>query len=484
MEHEPPFNEPRPVFHDPPFPVVFRFPSLPSPPLPSPPSPPRSDRRPRMGAIAALAAVAALAGGGVAAVGVHALDDTNKTVTTTVEAAPSSSGSTTGSTSPGTRRQRRVRTQRRQVRRLRSTSRTRRASSRSPRRSRRTTSGDFNPFGPGQSQQETAQGSGFVIDKQGRILTNAHVVEGATSVVVAFEDGVSAKATVLGRDALYDLAVIKVDVPAERAAPAQAGLGHTVQVGDPVVAIGNPFGYAQTVTAGIVSAKGRLISSPEGNDKFIPGAIQTDAAINHGNSGGPLIDRHGDVIAINAQIADPQHHRHERQRRRRLRDPDRPRQARARQSRAGQARIASVPRHPRRRPQQLRRGGQQQAAVARPADRRRRQGLARRGRGPQGRLAVKLEVGAKTYCVGGDVITAINGHAVNTLDDLQARISGYAAGDKLRLSVTGGDGSKRTVTLTVGSMPAQHAATRDRLLIRRRKPERTGRSQAPGTLAA
>ena len=153
-------------------------------------------------------------------------------------------------------------------------------------------------------------------------------------MVVAFEDGVSAKATVLGRDALYDLAVIKVDVPAERAAPAQARLGRRAsQVGDPVVAIGNPFGYAQTVTAGIVSAKGRLISSPEGNNKFIPGAIQTDAAINHGNSGGPLIDRHGDVIAINAQIADPEIDRHERQRRRRLRDPDRPRQARPRQPR-------------------------------------------------------------------------------------------------------------------------------------------------------
>src|SRR6476469_43298 len=181
MEHEPPFNEPRPVFHDPPFPASSSSP-------PSPPSPP--DRRPRMGAIAALAAVVALAGGGVAAVGVHALDDTSKTVTTTVEAASSSSGST--SSSPGADANA--------------------AFARSGGKSvssiyrqdapgvvtitstiTSSTSGDFNPFGPGQSQQETAQGSGFVIDKQGRILTNAHVVEGATSVVVAFEDGVSAK---------------------------------------------------------------------------------------------------------------------------------------------------------------------------------------------------------------------------------------------------------------------------------------------------
>ena len=254
-----------------------------------------------MGAIAALAAVVALAGGGVAAVGVHALDGTSKTVTTTVEAAQSPSTSS----SPG--------------------SDANAAFARSGGKSvssiykldapgvvtitstiTSSTSGDFSPFGPGQSQQETAQGSGFVIDKDGRILTNAHVVEGASSVVVAFEDGVSAKATVLGRDALYDLAVIKVDVPQSELHPLKLGTVSSVQVGDPVVAIGNPFGYAQTVTAGIVSAKGRLISSPQGNNKFIPGAIQTDAAINHGNSGGPLIDRHGDVIAINAQIADPQ----------------------------------------------------------------------------------------------------------------------------------------------------------------------------------
>ena len=144
-----------------------------------------------------------------------------------------------------------------------------------------------------------------MIDKEGRILTNAHVVEGANTVRVEFEDGVSATATVLGRDELYDLAVIKVDVPASELHPLKLGTVDSVQVGDPVVAIGNPFGYAQTVTAGIISAKGRILQSPEGEGRIIPNALQTDAAINHGNSGGPLIDRHGDVIGINAQIADP-----------------------------------------------------------------------------------------------------------------------------------------------------------------------------------
>jgi S1-C subfamily serine protease len=293
-----------------------------------------------------------------------------------------------------------------------------------------------------------------VIDKQGRILTNAHVVEGATSVLVAFEDGVSAKATVLGRDALYDLAVIKVDVPQNELHPLKLGSVSTVQVGDPVVAIGNPFGYAQTVTAGIVSAKGRLISSPEGNDKFIPGAIQTDAAINHGNSGGPLIDRHGAVIAINAQIADPQ--------------------LTGTTANAGVGFAIPI---------DLAKRALGNLESGKPAshpylgirvDALNSSVAAANGKVPSHGLLIagvakdspaaaaglkggsqSLQVGANEYCVGGDVITAINGHTVNTLDDLQERISGYAAGDKLRLSVTGGDGSKRTVTLTVGSMPAQ-----------------------------
>ena len=256
-----------------------------------------------MGAIAALAAVVALAAGGVAAVGVHALDDTGKTVTTTVEAAPSSSSGTIGSSSGADASAAFARSGGKSVSQIYKQDAPGVVTITSTTTS--TTSGDFNPFGPGQSQEQTSQGSGFVIDMQGRILTNAHVVEGAKSVTVAFEDGVTAKATVLGRDQLYDLAVIKVDVPAGELHPLKLGTVDSVQVGDPVVAIGNPFGYAQTVTAGIVSAKGRILQSPEGNGRIIPNAIQTDAAINHGNSGGPLIDRHGDVIAINAQIADP-----------------------------------------------------------------------------------------------------------------------------------------------------------------------------------
>src|SRR3954471_2215464 len=441
MEFEPPVNQPRPIFHDPPF-------SPASPP--SPPSPPPSDRRPRMGAIAALAAVVALAAGGGAAGGVHALDDTGKTVTTTVEAQAAPSG-TIGSSSGADASAAFARSGGKSVSQIYKQDAPGVVTITSTTTS--TTSGDFNPFGPGQSQQQTSQGSGFVIDMGGRILTNAHVVEGAKTVTVAFEDGVSAKATVLGRDQLYDLAVIKVDVPAGELHPLKLGSVDSVQVGDPVVAIGNPFGYAQTVTAGIVSAKGRILQSPEGNGRIIPNAIQTDAAINHGNSGGPLIDRHGAVIAINAQIADPEITGTNANAGVGFAIPiDLAKRALANLEQGKPAshpylgiRVDAINSSLTAANSKLPEHGLLIAGVAKDS--------------PASAAGLKggsksLQVGANQYCVGGDVITAINGHAVNTLDDLQERISGYAAGDTIKLAITGGDGAQRTVTVTVGSMPA------------------------------
>ena len=155
-------------------------------------------------------------------------------------------------------------------------------------------------FGPGGKQQVGALGSGFVIDKQGDILTNDHVVQGATSIRVGFSGGASAKATIVGTDPSSDLAVIRVKVAASALHPLSFGDVAGMQVGDPVYAIGNPFGLDRTMTAGIVSATGRDIQSPNG--LTIPDAIQTDAPINHGNSGGPLIDRFGRVVGVNAQI--------------------------------------------------------------------------------------------------------------------------------------------------------------------------------------
>jgi putative serine protease PepD len=144
------------------------------------------------------------------------------------------------------------------------------------------------------------QGSGFVYDADGHILTNAHVVEGATSLSVKFWNGKSYTAQVVGTDASTDLAVLKVNAPASQLFPLSLGDSSDLVVGDQVVAIGSPFGLEETVTSGIVSALHREMTSP--NQFAIDDSIQTDAAINHGNSGGPLLNGTGKVVGITAQI--------------------------------------------------------------------------------------------------------------------------------------------------------------------------------------
>jgi S1-C subfamily serine protease len=161
-------------------------------------------------------------------------------------------------------------------------------------------------FGVPQTQRAEALGSGFVIDRQGHILTNAHVVRGAQTVRVGFATGSgldkSYKAKVLGLDRSTDVAVLQPEnVPAQALDPVPLGTAKNVRVGDPVVAIGNPLGEERTITSGIVSAVNRTIDSLVPH-RPINGALQTDAAINHGNSGGPLIDANGKVIGITSQI--------------------------------------------------------------------------------------------------------------------------------------------------------------------------------------
>jgi putative serine protease PepD len=150
------------------------------------------------------------------------------------------------------------------------------------------------------SQQSEGEGAGVVLDKQGDILTDQHVVANATHVTVTFQDGLREKAKVLGTDASTDVGVIKVNVPSSELHPIPFADSSDAQVGDPVVAIGSPFSLPETVTAGIVSQTGRSIQAPNGYT--ISGAIQTDAAINPGNSGGPLLDAAGDVLGLNDQI--------------------------------------------------------------------------------------------------------------------------------------------------------------------------------------
>jgi len=148
---------------------------------------------------------------------------------------------------------------------------------------------------------QVASGSGFVLDKEGHIVTNYHVVDGSTKVEVTFIDGTTVHAKVVGTDPSSDLAVIQVDVKSSLLQPVELGDSSALVVGEQVYALGNPFGLDWTLTSGIVSAVGRTIQSGTSNYS-IPEVVQTDAAINPGNSGGPLLDSHGRVIGVNAQI--------------------------------------------------------------------------------------------------------------------------------------------------------------------------------------
>jgi putative serine protease PepD len=152
------------------------------------------------------------------------------------------------------------------------------------------------PFG--QTQQGTATGSGFVVSSDGYIVTNDHVVAGASSVTAKVGDGKTLSAKVVGTDASTDLALLKVD--ASNLTPLTLGDSDQVEVGDPAYAIGNPYGLDRTLTTGVISALQREISSPNGYT--INDVLQTDAAINPGNSGGPLFNAQGQVVGVNSQI--------------------------------------------------------------------------------------------------------------------------------------------------------------------------------------
>ena len=152
-----------------------------------------------------------------------------------------------------------------------------------------------------QTESETGGvGSGFVFDKKGHIITNAHVIEDSTKTVVTFLDGRSYNAQIIGVDKYTDIGVIKVNADLKLLHPLSLGDSSNLQVGEPITAIGNPFGLSGSMTSGIISQMGRLL--PSGSGYSIPDVIQTDAAINPGNSGGPLLNMRGDIVGINTAI--------------------------------------------------------------------------------------------------------------------------------------------------------------------------------------
>ena len=283
------------------------------------------------------------------------------------------------------------------------------------------TSSNNSPFPFGGSQKSQAQGSGFVYDSAGHIVTNNHVIANASAISVTFSDGSKYSATVVGADPSSDIAVLKVNAPSSKLHPLALGDSGKLQVGDGVVAIGSPFGLEETVTTGIVSALNRDISST--NNFTISGVIQTDAAINHGNSGGPLLNMSGQVVGINTQI----------------------------ESDSGgnegvgfavpSSTISSVA-------SKLVSGQKVQhpylgVYVGTPANR-------------SGAQISQVKSGSPAASAGlkaGDVITAFGGQAIQSPQDLTAAVGAKAPGDKVTVTYVR-NGSTKTAQVTIGTRPS------------------------------
>ena len=258
------------------------------PPGSSPPPPRGGAGGPRRGAIALLVVLTAILGGGAGA-GLVLLTGAgdNTTTTTTVTQATSAASETTSTTGALDPRTLYANT----------------AAGVVDITSRGITSssgGGGSPFG-GQGQSATATGTGFVVDGKGHIVTAAHVVEGASSISVKFQDGTTRTAKVLGTDEATDVAVLAVDPSGLTLHPLALGSSASLAIGDQVAAIGDPFTYQRSLSTGVVSGLDRTISAPNGFT--VAHAIQTDAALNPGNSGGPVLDAGGQVIGIVDQIA-------------------------------------------------------------------------------------------------------------------------------------------------------------------------------------
>ncbi len=293
----------------------------------------------------------------------------------------------------------------------------------------------------------TALGSGFLIDKAGHIVTNYHVVEDANEITVSFSNRDTVKAEVVGTDPSTDLAVLSVDTAASALTPLPLGNSDAVRVGDEVVAIGNPFGLDRTVTAGIVSALQRFITAP--NRFTIDHVIQTDAPINHGNSGGPLLDSRGQVIGVNTQIETGD-------------------------TATGNVGIGfSVPSNTVKdvvaqiirtgRVEHAYLGIRGQAVTADLAD---TYNLAvKRGvivesiENDSGADKAGLKnghrrvvVAGETYVLGGDIIFAFDGHQISSIEQLRDAVAAHKPGDKVTVVIYRG-ANKTSVTVTLGRQP-------------------------------
>ena len=296
-------------------------------------------------------------------------------------------------------------------------------------------------------QSPESTGTGFVIDAEGHILTNHHLVGDARTVRVSFEDDRSVTADVLGSDAANDLALLKVDPGAATLHPLSLGDSKTARVGDPVIAIGNPFGLARTLTTGVVSALQRQLTGPNGFT--IQHVIQTDAPINPGSSGGPLLDADGRVIGITSQIATSD-------------------------TGGGTGIGFAVPIDTAKsKLSELKRSGNVVHAylgirgttigdaLARMMQSRIRRGVLVQSvlngspaqqaglRGGQ----VESQVDGTPVTLGGDVLTSLNGRTLTSMEQLTAKIATLRPGDSVRLGVLR-DGDAMQLSVELGTQPA------------------------------
>ncbi len=291
-------------------------------------------------------------------------------------------------------------------------------------------------FGFGQSQQTEGEGAGVVFDKKGDIITDEHVVSGASKITVTFPNQVKASATVVGSDTGADLAVIRVQgVPASQLHPLTIGDSNAVQVGDSVIAIGSPFGLPNTVTAGIVSAVGRTINAP--NQFTIPNAIQTDAPINPGNSGGPLLNAAGEVIGLNDQIETNNTNG----------------QGEGSSSGVGFATPSSSDARIAR--DIIATGQAHNAYVGVSLDPTVSGGaaIAKNSSTAGASPIVPGSPAAKAGLEAGDLITAVNGTPVASVNQFVATIANYAPGDTVTLTVNR-NGQSKSIKVTLGAQPA------------------------------
>jgi len=281
-------------------------------------------------------------------------------------------------------------------------------------------SGQSDQFGNPQGGTSSAEGTGFVWDTQGHIVTNAHVVDSANSYTVKFQNGKTASATLVGKDDSSDIAVLKVNVAASDLHPLTIGSSADVLPGEAVVAIGSPFGLTETMTSGIVSAIDRTITAP--NNYSISGAIQTDAPINHGNSGGPLLTTDGQVIGVNAQIESDS----------------------GGNDGVGFALAIDPVKNV---VNTIISGGVVQHAYL---------GI-HVGDAPNGGAKVaSVQSGSPAATAGlqaGDVITAVDGKAITSADDLTAAVAAHQPKDKVTLTITR-NGKTMSVDVTLGVRPS------------------------------